>query len=230
MRPPFRDVAFAALAAMVLAATALTPAIALAAGAGNTGNQAVTASQTDPTDSNLGIAKEGFNVIRDIRTARIAIFNDDPAMARKLVLDAQVALDLAKSSERALVNKGTLDAPNSWVVVDAQLLIAEDYAMVASLNRTSQALQQGDGETAAQSLMQAKVNVEFARVLMPVVATSDHLEAALRRIDNKQYYDANLVLKAAEDGMNIDTVMLFDPVHGTAPAIAPVNGSKASGS
>lgn len=46
--------------------------------------------------------------------------------------------------------------------------------------------------------------------MMPLAATQTHLQTATDLIAKKQYYEANLALKAAEDGLKIDTISLVD--------------------
>jgi YfdX protein len=45
---------------------------------------------------------------------------------------------------------------------------------------------------------------------MPLTATQTHLHAAADLDSKKQYYEANLALKAVQDGLKIDTLSLVD--------------------
>ena len=67
---------------------------------------------------------------------------------------------------------------------------------------------------------------------MPMKETTAHLNVANQMIGEEDFYEANMALKAAEDGMNVDTVMLIVQAgHAakTAPATtAPKSDSNAS--
>jgi hypothetical protein len=45
---------------------------------------------------------------------------------------------------------------------------------------------------------------------MPLKTTQKHVKSAESLLDAKKYYEANLALKAAQDGLVIDTTALVD--------------------
>jgi len=47
---------------------------------------------------------------------------------------------------------------------------------------------------------------------MPLKATAKHVDTAISLLKEHKYYEANLALKAAEDGLITDTVLLAEPV------------------
>ena len=50
----------------------------------------------------------------------------------------------------------------------------------------------------------------YSRVMMPLTATKKCLADAIKLADEHKYYEANLSLKAAEDGVIVDSVSLAD--------------------
>ena len=65
------------------------------------------------------------------------------------------------------------------------------------------------------TLRAADVQVSATRMLMPLAATVKHVDSALSLLKEHKYYEANLALKAAEDGLITDTVLLTEPTKTT---------------
>ena len=65
------------------------------------------------------------------------------------------------------------------------------------------------GTVAASEL--AEVDIGFTRLLMPLDSTAKQITNAQTLLDQHKYYEANMALKAAEDGLNVETVMLVQP-------------------
>lgn len=221
MRKPVRTYALAATATAVLAASVIAPAMVFAA--------PTAANQTDAkatTNPSLQVSENGFNVMRDIRAARIAIFDGNTDLAEKLVTQAKTDLSTARADIAALVKKGSDKAPGNWIAIDGQLLVSDDFVATpekaASIKKSNDAIKKGDAKTAVETLKDAAVDVGFTRVLMPISQTAAHIKTALSEMSDQRYYQANLALKAAEDSLNVDTVMLYDTPQ------QPAVGSKAS--
>ncbi|WP_251004409.1 YfdX family protein, partial [Escherichia coli] len=67
----------------------------------------------------------------------------------------------------------------------------------------------GDKKGAMEELRLAGVGVMENQYLMPLKQTRNALADAQKLLDKKQYYEANLALKGAEDGIIVDSEALF---------------------
>jgi hypothetical protein len=61
-------------------------------------------------------------------------------------------------------------------------------------------------------LREADIGLSVSRVLMPVKDTITHVDKAIELFGEHKYYEANLSLKAAEDGLIVDSVLLYEPI------------------
>jgi hypothetical protein len=93
-------------------------------------------------------------------------------------------------------------------------VVADDF--VATPEKTkhiaagNQKIKEGKADEAVQELKLANVDIGFTRLLMPLGETQAHVKTAAKLIASEDYYQANMALKAAEDGVNIDTVILVN--------------------
>jgi hypothetical protein len=71
-------------------------------------------------------------------------------------------------------------------------------------------IKEGKTEEAIREMKLAEVDIGFTRVLLPLNQTAKHVRAATDLISKQKYYEANMALKAAEDGLNMETVMLVE--------------------
>lgn len=80
----------------------------------------------------------------------------------------------------------------------------------AAIKKANEHLAKGEHQKAAEVLKLASVDVAYSRVMMPLAATQTHLQSAADLVAKKQYYEANLALKAVQDGLKVDTLSLVD--------------------
>jgi hypothetical protein len=80
MNKIIRNIAAGALLTTTVAVAGLAPVIANAA---DTKDQVVEASKAGSANPNLRLSQDGYNVMRDIRATRVAIFNGDTEGAMK---------------------------------------------------------------------------------------------------------------------------------------------------
>lgn len=207
MSKTLRNLALGALATTAMTGLAMMPVIA---NAGADKDQVVTASKAGQANPDLALSQDGYNVMRGVRAARIAIFNGDTVAASNFVDMALKDLDKSKADESLVKTKDGSEA--SWIPIDGQLVVADNF--VATPEKTqhiatgNQKLKEGKTDEAMKELKLADVDVGFTRVLMPLGETMTHVKTAAKLIKGEDYYEANLALKAAEDGLNFDTVML----------------------
>ncbi|MCB1439223.1 MAG: YfdX family protein [Nitratireductor sp.] len=212
MTTTIRKLAFAFLATTAIAGAGLMPANAASTTAPQT-DQVAQASQSGEANPDLRLSQDGFGVMRDVRAARVAIFNGDTDAAKKYLDQAKQSLDKIKT-DSALANKG-LERNNNLIPIDGQVVVADN--LVATPEKAqhiaagNQKIKSGNGKEAMEELKLANVDVGFTRLLMPYTETVDHVTVAENLLNHDNYYEANMALKAAEDGLQVESVMLVEP-------------------
>ena len=66
----------------------------------------------------------------------------------------------------------------------------------------------------------AEEDIGYTQLLMPLQETRAHVDEAAGKIHDRNFFDANLALKAAEDGLSVETVMLVETPKPVATATA----------
>ena len=223
--------AFAASSNTNAAAKADSGKVAANVQKGQTGNGQTSQATRDLTK----LSKQGYQAFRDLRLARLAVFDGKTDQAGKLVSQAQDALQKAAKDEtsfkkaasdihmpQAMANQqaangnaqktgaGASTQPVEWLPIDAQVNLTKGYAVTPdnskAVKQANAALQSGDKQGAVDTLKSAGIDVEYTMALAPLKATRDDVQQAAKDIDAKKYYEANLDLKQAEDGVVFDVV------------------------
>jgi D-alanyl-D-alanine carboxypeptidase len=206
--------ATAGMPANAAPATAVDPVVAASMKAGSD-----TAALTQ-------ISQEGHDAMREIQGARIAIFNGDPRMARELLDKAKLSLEMASKNAPTLVVDtkvgvaGKIVRENvdvtkmNWIPVDGRLSLADSYVAtperVAHVRRANDHFRAGRSKEAIDELRLGEIDVNYSRVLMPLQSTEKRVADAITLLANNKFYEADLALKSAEDGVAVDTVSLVD--------------------
>jgi hypothetical protein len=176
---------------------------------------------------------EGFMAMRDIRLARVAIFSGHVNAATSFVEDAKQ--DLAKAAKEAGKATVKLDveeqpgakggkeksvAVGDLISVDAAVMLSEDFTVTPEKKKTiakaNEHLKKGEVGKAIEVLRAAAIGVAVTHTLIPVRATAEHVDKAIELLKDHKYYEANLALKAAEDGEITDTVIASEPAKAGA--------------
>ncbi|MCB1906322.1 MAG: YfdX family protein [Rhodocyclaceae bacterium] len=210
MKDVLRNTVIGAFAATALVSAGLAP---LGAAAGVPDSAPVKARQAEKQkEMNLQVSHDGFEAMRNVRSARLALFNGDTDRARELVRQARQALVKAASDEHAMGIGKSQDA--NLVPIDGQLVVGQDYVgtpeKAAHLDKGGQHLKAGKTDEAIEQFRLAEEDIGYTQLLMPLKETRAHVDEAAGMIRDKNYFDANLALKAAEDGLTVDTTMLVD--------------------
>lgn len=172
------------------------------------------------------VSKEGNTAMRNVRWARVAIFDGQPQIAEKMLDEAKKNLDATeKQAPQLLValkskEKGTGVKPQTNLIpIDAWLVLSEDYVptpgKTAKIKEANEHLKKGARGKAVEVLRAADIGVAITRILMPLKATIKNVDTASTLLKAHKYYEANLALKGAQDGLIMDTVGLDEP---TVPA------------
>jgi hypothetical protein len=204
------------------AATTFAAALALAIG---TDAISATKEQQKMLDK---ASTEGYMAMRDIRLARVAIFSGHVNAATSYVEDAKQDLATAgKEAGKRTVTlhveeqpgakgaKGRNIAIGDLISVDAAVILSEDFTVTpekkGAVAKANEHLKKGEVRKAVEILRAADIGVAVTQTLIPVKTTEENVEKAIGLLKNHKYYEANLALKAAEDGAVIDTVIASEP-------------------
>ncbi|ACB95362.1 YfdX family protein [Beijerinckia indica] len=169
------------------------------------------------------LSNDGHLAFEDIELARQAIYDGDTQSAVKLVAEAQQALTRAKAddsqflkaaSELSPAPKTSADAAKpeadaaksvAWIPVDSEFVLNENLAgsrvksaAVATANRH---LRQGKAGKAHEVLKVTGAEADFILVVAPLQDTIDTVAHAASLLESHDYYNANLALKQAQDGL-----------------------------
>lgn len=157
---------------------------------------------------------QGMKAMKDVQYARLALFRGEPDVAGNLVNEAKKILTGEQdwASARPLSGKKTSQAGDFYVVIDSGLTLAEDFTVSTekqeAIKKANKKLSKGDKKGAIEDLHLAGVDVSETQVLMPLKQTLQKIDSAQVLLSKGKYYEANLALKGAEDGMVIDTETL----------------------
>jgi hypothetical protein len=188
----------------------------------STTSQNTNKSQTTNWSQNLlKVSQEGFDAMRCIRAARLAIFNGQTDVATDLLNKAKTNLEAAAKDAPTFVTTtqttvngnvvaGDVAVVNmNWVPIDGQVSLAD--ALVASPSKTqhiknaNKHFKNGQSNNAVEELHLAAIDVNCSRVLMSLTATTVCVSKATKLMSEQKYYQANLVLKTAEDGLVLES-------------------------
>ena len=179
------------------------------------------------------VSQEGHTAMQAVRYARVAIFDGQPQQAAELLDKAKKNLSAAekKAPEMTVTVKAvekmggkTIDTEktsetNDLIPIDAGLALPEDFVATpektAKIKEANKHLKKGEKAKAVEVLHQADIGISVSRLLMPLKATINKVDKAISLIKEHKYYEANLALKGAEEGVIVDTVLLYEP---TPPA------------
>ena len=163
--------------------------------------------QTQKTAAAERISEQGLYAMRDVQVARLALFHGDPEKAKELTNEASALLS-DDSTEWAKFAK-----PGKKTNLNASVGISESYVATpekeAAIKIANEKMAKGDKKGAMEELRLAGVGVMENQYLMPLKQTRNALADAQKLLDKKQYYEANLALKGAEDGIIVDSEALF---------------------
>lgn len=197
------------------AMTAMMAASPVWANATTAADQANAVARQESTDA-VQIAQQGQMALRDIQLARLALFHGHPDKA--VILTNQAASLLADDStdwnKFVRTDKKATLVNDKYVAIDATMSISEDYIASpekqAAIKRANTKMAHGDKKGAMDELRLAGIGVTENLCLMPLKQTQKIVAKAQGLLKDQKYYEANLALKGAEDGVVIDSSSMFD--------------------
>ena len=223
-----------ALAVALAMACSTVPLLAHAADAAVANDTVSTATMGVQRDL-MRLSDEGRQAMISVREARMALFNGDPRLASDALTRAQAMLKVAKVDEPIEITDVTTSVGGKVVAedlaaqrgnlvpIDGRVMVDENFVKSATqkthVAKAGEHLKQGRTKEAANELKLAEVDASYSRVLMPLQTTRKLVNEAATFVGEKKYYDANLALKAAEDGLMVDSVIVSEaPKAAKAPA------------
>ncbi|MGD9540209.1 YfdX family protein [Methylocystis sp.] len=174
----------------------------------------------------MQLSQDGISALRAIRSARIALFNGKPEIVSQLLDSAEASLRTAENEAPSFTIKASetingKDAESATasqkldlIPIDATLALADNYVPTrenqAHIAKANEHLKNGEQKAAIEELRLAEVDLKYTRILMPIEATKKHVDQAVQLLGEHKYYEANLALKAVDDGLTVETVNLVD--------------------
>lgn len=159
----------------------------------------------------FNISRQGYEAMYDVQRARLALFSGYPDEAKKFVDHALTLLSADEGDWKAFLKADKLSPHDvyDYVVIDAGIDVAEDYVATPekqqAIGKANEKLGKGDHKGAVEELRLAGVGVTETQILMPLKHTLQSVQKAQSLLKSGKYYEANLALKGAEDGIVSDT-------------------------
>ncbi|EAW8702516.1 hypothetical protein CWP99_24075 [Salmonella enterica] len=173
--------------------------------------QSLTPSQVRAIDN---IAQAGNAAMQDVQLARVALFDGDISGAKRLLNDANRKINDDQTDWSKYIRKDK-KAPidgDGYVVINATMAVSEDYQTSEAKNKAvrdaNEKLKKGDRKGAIEVLKLAGITVSESQVLMPLKATRNDIQKAINLFNEGKYYQSNLMLLSAEEGIVLDTEVI----------------------
>jgi YfdX protein len=174
-------------------------------------------------DSIININQEAYDALREVRAARLAIFNGSTAEALKQATEAQKNLLVAQANmaQFSVATKKAAAAGEAYIPFDMTMALSEGFKPTAEkqthVAKANEHIAKGESKQAAEVLKAANIDVTFSAALIPATASVSHANDALALMKENKFYEANLALKAIEDAVVIDSYSMDAiPVQGAA--------------
>ena len=152
--------------------------------------------------------EDGFNATRAMQEARVAIFDGDPDTCKQMLNQAYQSLELVSKDETTAKTKTDL------IPINGTLKLADTFVpnpqAAAHITKANQHFQRGESAMGIEQLRLGEIEVSFSRILMPLEATKKRLADAMELAEEEKFYEANLALKSAEEGLQFDQIKLFE--------------------
>lgn len=197
-----------------LLATMMGSAPVMASATTTTAAETATANVQKEAADIMQVAVKGANAMRDIQFARLALFHGQPDSAKKLTNDA-ASLLAGDSSDWAKFVKAAPKAKmidDQYVIINATIALSEDYIATpekeSAIKTANGKMAKGDWKGAVDTLQLAGISVLQTQYLMPLNQTRKAVASAQKLLSTGKFYEANLVLKGAEEGIVIDSEMV----------------------
>jgi hypothetical protein len=190
------------------AVTALFVALSPLAVTGFASAQTAKAYRTQ--ESLLKTTDEALDAMTKVHSARLALFDNDIALATQSVKDAKSAVTNSESDLSSLLMRDftNVDTENNYLPFDMSMSLTEGYKATEenklALQRAYGLFESASPDDAVEVLRLANIDVQVSAAMLPFEDTLTRLDDALGNIEDGAYFDANLDLKAIADSVIIN--------------------------
>lgn len=162
----------------------------------------------------LHMAGQGFDAMREIQLARVAIFQGHTGTAENFISNATLLLsdtsiDWSKFTKMDHKAKMIND---QYIIINSNFSISENFIASsekeAAIKKANEKISEGDSKGAIDTLRLAGMSVVQNQYLMPLQQTRHAVAEATHLLNTGKYYEANLMLKSAEDGIVVESQLL----------------------
>jgi hypothetical protein len=171
---------------------------------------AVAKTTTSSNDTELlTTVDDAYTAMREVRAARLALFDGNTDMATQMTNDAIAKMQSAETSEAKWgVPSKSGQQGVTYVPFDSSIMLGEGFTVTPDNSKAVSAandqMAKGDAKGAAETLKASNIDVSVAAAMVPAKLSLTHLQDAAKLIKSGKYYEANLALKGVEDGVVID--------------------------
>jgi hypothetical protein len=156
------------------------------------------------------VSEDALFSLRDLHSARLAIFNGQPERARTYVDAAVTRIGAAvKDAEKYAIDTKEPKEKGRYIPFDANLTVMDTYepteAKAKHIAKANAHLQKGENKKAMKELKLGEIDVAISTSLVPVQFAKEHIEEAATLLGEGKYYEANLALKAVDDAVVVQT-------------------------
>jgi len=183
---------------------------------GDSGHMSAT-TQTDKTaDKDLIKVSDDARIsLRDIHSARLAIFHGDPEQAQTYVDAAKTRIDVAREEAKKYALDVKAPKTSDWYVpYNATLTVMDTFKPTSdkakNIARANKHLRKGEQKEAMETLKLSNIDVAITAGLLPVKFAQDNIDQASELVREGKYYQANLALKNIDDAVIIQTYGVDD--------------------
>jgi hypothetical protein len=156
------------------------------------------------------VSEDALMTMRNVRGARLAIFNGQPDKAETYVDAAVTRVEAAvKDADKYALDTKEPMTEDMYVPFDAGLTVAESFVpseeKMKHISQANEHLRKGEKKEAIEVLKLGDVDVAIAAKLIPVQLAKQRIDDAAKLVGEGKYYEANLALKSVEDAMVVET-------------------------
>jgi hypothetical protein len=200
-------VTIAAILASSIFASGVSPVFASQA---DTSKATMTAQQKKAEKSMVKVSQDALISLRDLQSARFAIFNGEIDRAQTYVDAAKTRIAVA--DEEAENYALDIKAPKSddwYVPFDATFAVMDTYkvtdAKAKHIESANRHFRRGEQKEALETLKLNDIDVAVSTGLLPVKFARAHIDQASELVREGKYYEANLELKSVGDAIIVQT-------------------------
>jgi ABC-type amino acid transport substrate-binding protein len=158
----------------------------------------------------MKVSEDALMSMRNLHSARLAIFNGLPERAQTYVDAAVTRIGMTvKDADKYALDTKAPKADDSYVPFDASLTVMDTFEPTAEnakhIAKANEHLHKGEKKEALEALKSGEIDVAVTTSLVPVKFAKEHIDEAAKLVGEGKYYEANLALKAVDDAVVVET-------------------------